>query len=128
MQHWYRSFYWRIGLSFVVLVVVVLVAQSAMFYYLIGRSGAARPPSQSPNNRAAIVAADVGSMLTDAPENDVGRYVNDQYRGDRYRVYVVMKSGAIAANTAEPLSDDLRRSAEAILAGTDLRKAERPPV
>ena len=35
---WYRSFYWRIGLSFVVLVVVVLAAQSAMFNYIMARA------------------------------------------------------------------------------------------
>ena len=37
---WYRSFYWRIGVSFVVLVVVVLVAQSVFFGYWLARSNA----------------------------------------------------------------------------------------
>ena len=35
---WYRSFYFRIGLSFVVFVVVILAAQRAMFSYVIARS------------------------------------------------------------------------------------------
>src|SRR5438093_133058 len=60
---WYRSFYFRIGFSFVIFVVIVLVAQSIMFSYLMSR----RPPSgRSPNNLAAIVAADVGSAIARA--------------------------------------------------------------
>jgi hypothetical protein len=31
---WYTSFYWRIGISFVLFVIVVLVAQSIMFSYM----------------------------------------------------------------------------------------------
>jgi hypothetical protein len=36
--HWYRSFYFRIGFSFVVFVVAVLAAQSAMFGYIMART------------------------------------------------------------------------------------------
>ncbi|OFV90335.1 MAG: hypothetical protein A3H95_03470 [Acidobacteria bacterium RIFCSPLOWO2_02_FULL_64_15] len=125
MQHWYRSFYWRIGLSFVVMVVAVLVAQSAMFNYLLSHSEASLP---GPNNLAASVAADIGSTLVNYPDSDLQQHVLSQYGGQSYRVYVVMKDGTTAANTAEALSDDLHRSAEAALMGTDLRKAARQPV
>ena len=45
---WYRSFYWRIGVSFVLLVAVVLLLQSAFFGYWLARSNAA-DPEHSPN-------------------------------------------------------------------------------
>lgn len=38
----YGSSYWRIGVSFVVLVVAVVVAQSVMFSYQMARAGRAR--------------------------------------------------------------------------------------
>ena len=58
---WYGSFYWRIGVSFVVVVIAVLVAQSAMFNYIAARN----PPfrGRSPNNLSAIVSADLGYAL-----------------------------------------------------------------
>ena len=59
---WYSSFYWRIGISFVLFVIVVLVAQSIMFSYMMARSTGPLP-SRSPNTLATIVAADVGSIL-----------------------------------------------------------------
>ena len=59
---WFRSFYFRIGFSFVVFVGVVLVAQSVLFR-LIGARSLDPFPNRSPNNRAAMVAADVGSAL-----------------------------------------------------------------
>ena len=66
VAHWYRSFYWRIGLSFVVLVVVVLASQSAMFNYLMAHAN--QLPGRSPNSVAAIVAADIGSALSQDPK------------------------------------------------------------
>lgn len=125
--HWYRSFYWRIGFSFMVLVVGVLVAQSAMFNYLMTRSRASRP-NQSPNNFAAIVAADVGSTLTETPYTDLQQYVTTQYGGQPFRVYLVMKDGQTVSITSDPLADGLRRSVEAVLNGTDLRKSGQQPV
>ena len=50
---WYSSFYWRIGISFVVFVVVVLVGQSLMVGY--ARSNGAFAPG-NPNATAAAVA------------------------------------------------------------------------
>ena len=71
---WYRSFYFRIGFSFVVFLAVVLVAQSMMFSYLI-----ARPPARSPNNLAAIVAADIGSALTQDPTDRKSTRLNSSH-------------------------------------------------
>jgi hypothetical protein len=68
--NWYRSFYWRIGVSFVVLVIVVLVAQSLFFGYWLARANL-EDTEHSPNNRAARVAADLGSLLAQQPAPDL---------------------------------------------------------
>jgi hypothetical protein len=57
----YRSFYWRIGISFVVFVIVVLVGQSLMVGY--ARANGAFAPG-NPNAAAAAIAAEVGPALT----------------------------------------------------------------
>ena len=51
---------WITAIVIVIFVVIVLVAQSIMFSYLMS---CRPPPGRSPNNLAAIVAADVGSTL-----------------------------------------------------------------
>jgi signal transduction histidine kinase len=60
---WYSSFYWRIGISFVVFVGVVLVGQSLMVGY--ARSNGALAPG-NPNAAAAAIAADLDTL--DMPE------------------------------------------------------------
>src|SRR5438876_4723925 len=69
-----RSFYFRIGFSFVVFVVAVLLAQNAMFSYVLSRSGNPLPP-RPPNNLAAIVSADIASTLAQDPGVDVSAYL-----------------------------------------------------
>ena len=111
---WYRSFYFRIGFSFVVFVVAVLAAQSAIFSYIISRS---RPfPLRSPNTVAAIVAADVGAALTQDAQIDLQEFVNREY-AQMQPLYLVMKVGSVAANRREPLAEPLRRSAAGLLGG-----------
>src|SRR5262249_41527726 len=73
---WYRSFYFRIGFSFVVFVVAVLVAQSVVFNLLLMRP---RFPGRSPNALAAIVAADVASAIAQDPALDVDGYLKREY-------------------------------------------------
>src|SRR5258705_2644165 len=98
---WYRSFYFRIGSSFVVFVVAILAAQSAMFSYMIARS---RPfPLRSPNNVAAIVAADIGAALTQDPTIDLQEYVTREF-SELQPMYLVMNAGLVAANRQEPLA------------------------
>src|SRR5207245_10418210 len=70
---WYRSFYWRIGVSFFVLVIAVLVAQSAMVTYLMRRGPFT---GRSPNNIAAIIAADFGSLHPHDPSLDLNAHLN----------------------------------------------------
>ena len=124
---WYRSFYWRIGLSFVVLVVVVLAAQSAMFNYIMARSNRSLP-GRSPNSVAAIVAADLGSALTQEPTLDIKEYFQSEYGELPMPVVVLMKDGREAANTPRALREDLRQSIEAILTGADVLYNGREPI
>ena len=120
---WYRSFYFRIGFSFVVFVVMVLVAQSVIFSVLL-----ARPPfpGRSPNNIAAIVAADLGSTLNQDPALDVQDYLLREY-ARLQPIYVVLKTGRVASNRSDPLADDIRRTVEGVLAGTDFKRTGTEP-
>jgi signal transduction histidine kinase len=120
---WYRSFYWRIGFSFLVFVIAVLLAQSAMLTYMIRR-----PPftGRSPNNIAAIVAADLGSTLAQDRSVDLDGYLHREY-GRVQPTYVVMKDGRVASNRSAPLSPELQRSVQGVLAGTDFRRRGSEP-
>ena len=54
-SRWYRSFYFRIGASFVVFMIAVVVAQSAIVGVMMRAGGGLGP--RPPNILAAIVAA-----------------------------------------------------------------------
>ena len=118
---WYRSFYFRIGFSFVVFVIGLLVTQSAIVNLVL-----ARPPFplRSPNNLVAILAADLGAALSQEPSLDLNAYLNGEY-ARLQPIYAVMKNGAIAANRAEPLTDVIRESVQAVLTGKDPRPRRR---
>jgi signal transduction histidine kinase len=122
---WFRSFYWRIGFSFVLCVVVVLVAQSVMFSYIMARSVPFR--GRSPNNLAAIVAADLGAALTQEPTLDLRSHLDREYGQLQFAVFVVMKDGRVAANRSEPLADGIRQSVEAVLAGSNFSQTGGEP-
>lgn len=120
---WYHSFYFRVGASFVVFVVAVLTAQSAIFGYIMARNGPF--PGRSPNTVAAIVAADVGAALAQDAQIDLQAFVNREY-AQLQPVYLVMKDGRVAANRPQPLADNLRRSAGALLGGDSFTRGQEP--
>ena len=111
---WYSSFYWRIGISFVVFVVVVLVAQSLMVGY--ARSSGAFAPG-NPNATAAAIAAELGKALTDDPHLDPSRFLSHTLSDRGPAVHVVMADGRVASASAQPLRADIERQARAMLAG-----------
>jgi signal transduction histidine kinase len=122
----FRSFYFRIGFSFVVFLVAVVVAQSAIFFYVLARAG--NPfPNRSPNNLTAIVAADVGSTLAQDPHADLQEYLVQQYGRIPFPLWIVLKDGRVVANTTRPLGDNLKRSAEASLHGVDFKRTGAVP-
>src|SRR5438105_4979540 len=120
---WYRSFYFRIGFSFVVFMVAVLAAQNLMLSYVLRQ---APFMGRSPNNLAAIIAADLGSTLTQDPAVDLQGYLNREY-GRLQPTYAVMRDGQIASNQAAPLAEELRRPVQAVLAGTDFKRTGTEP-
>ena len=120
LPSWSRSFYWRIAVSFVVLVVGVLVAQSLVFSYMMARSS---PTFLSPNTLALTVAADVQDILERDPSIDLQRYLEEKYRSAFNGLYVVLKDGRVASNTSVAMPEDIRLATVAVLAGSNTRVA-----
>src|SRR4030095_13140534 len=114
-SRWYRSFYWRIGISFLVLVVGVIVVQSVMFSAMM-RSASMAP--RAPHLRATSIAIEIGSALSREPSYDVAAYLRRTHGGDRQQIYVVESNGGVSGNTSQPLADETRRSALAMLGVT----------
>src|SRR5262245_8216525 len=96
---WYRSFYWRIATSFVVLVVVVLAAQSVMLSYLLSRQRGPFAPD-NPNAGAAAVAAAVGRALAADDAAPLAPHLPDA--ASRRPAYVVLRDGRVVSNGGEP--------------------------
>jgi signal transduction histidine kinase len=111
---WYSSFYWRIGISFVVFVVVVLVGQSLMVGY--ARASGAFAPG-NPNAAAAAIAAELGTALNSDPALDLSRFLAQQRPGPGPSTHIVMADGRVAASSGQPLRADIERQARAMLAG-----------
>jgi len=111
---WYRSFYFRIGFTFVLFVVFLIVLQG-----LVSNAVRMRSPlgGRSPNVVVAIVAADVTALLHQNPNDDVDRYLKREY-APAQPIYVVMKDGTTASNRATPLAADMRRYVDTLLAGS----------
>ena len=121
-----RSFYFRIGFSFALFVVGVLVAQSVLVSYVMTRSN--NPfPNRSPNNLAAIVAADVGATLAQNPAVNLQEYLVAGYGRIAFALWIVMKDGRVAGNTSQPLAGSFRRAAAASLDGVDYKRTGTSP-
>ena len=75
---WYRSFYWRIGITFVAFVVVFLLIQGI----ILRRAGATtRPPSEVFRGPvlAGEVAAEVGDMLNRGQDEELRAHLKSRY-------------------------------------------------
>jgi two-component system, OmpR family, sensor kinase len=121
----YGSFYWRLGISFLVFVLAVLVAQSVMFSYILAGANA-RNPSLSPNNLATSAAGEVGAALTANPDLNLRAYLTSRYGQEPWPVFVVMNDGSVSGNSTRVLSEDIRRSAESALRGTAVDRGSTP--
>src|SRR5215212_4500666 len=73
---WYRSFYWRIGITFVAFIVVFLIAQGVIL---------SRTPRVAPFDvfrapvLAAEVAADVADLLRRGQDVELSAHLNARY-------------------------------------------------
>src|SRR4029453_5112589 len=94
----FGSFYWRLGISFVVFVLAVLVAQSVMFSYILARTNA-RNPSLSPNNLAPSAATGGGPARPPPPAWGVGAFLPSRYGREPWPVFVVMSDGSVSGNS-----------------------------
>jgi signal transduction histidine kinase len=111
---WYSSFYWRIGISFVVFLVVVLIGQSLMVGY--ARANGAFAPG-NPNAAAAAIAAELGLALTSDPALDLSTFLARQRPVTGPTTHIVMANGPVVSRSGQPLRADIERQARAMLAG-----------
>src|SRR4029079_11138394 len=97
---WYRSFYFRIGFTFVLFVIGLIVLQG-----VVSNAVRMRSPlrGRSPNAVVAIVAADLGALLDQNASADVDAYLKREY-ADSQPIYVVMRDGSTASNRTAPLA------------------------
>jgi signal transduction histidine kinase len=108
---WYRSFYWRIGITFVAFVVVILITQGLILSLAISSSDA-QDQYRAPV-LAAEVAADVASVLARDRGADLDGYLKSRYpveRAGRY-VFVALRGGPMFSNTTDATPESIRLTA-----------------
>src|SRR5688500_7429938 len=108
---WYRSFYWRIGITFVAFVVVILITQGLILRYTIS-SDDAQDQFRAPV-LAAQVAADVASVLARDQGADLGAHLRSRYppeRAGRF-VFVALRGGPLFSSTTEEVPESIRLTA-----------------
>src|SRR5688572_26849857 len=109
---WYRSFYWRIGITFVAFVVVFLIVQGVILR---------RTPRQAPFDvfrgsvLAAEVAADVAERLDRGQTADLSAHLKSRYplpAADQFgwMVFVATRD-KMFSNTGGPLPGIVRLTA-----------------
>jgi two-component system, OmpR family, sensor kinase len=114
---WYRSFYWRIGITFVAFVVVFLIAQGVILR---------RTPRVLPFDvfRAPVLAAeaagDVADVLGRGQNVDLGAHLKSRYplaeTGEAgWVVFVALRDGSMYSSTGGPVPGSVRLTALAAL-------------
>jgi signal transduction histidine kinase len=93
---WYRSLYWRIALGFILCVAAVLAAQAGLFLWLASRTDPAL--LRSPQDLAAVTAAEISAALDASPDLDIDRYLAREYGRARYALALVMADGRVHRN------------------------------
>jgi signal transduction histidine kinase len=84
---WYRSFYWRIAIGFVMTVAVVLALQAALFLWLAATTDSLA--MRSPAHVVAVAAAELGSALEADPNLDVDAWLVREFGKGPHRVFVL---------------------------------------
>jgi signal transduction histidine kinase len=110
---WYRSFYWRIGITFVVFVVVFLIIQGI----ILRRQP--RAPGFDPFRApvlAAQAAADVADILSRGQEVDLDARLKSQYplpdpSKVGWVVFVALRDGPIFSSVRGPVPEYIRLTA-----------------
>lgn len=111
---WYRSFYWRIGITFVAFVVVFLIAQGVILR---------RTPRQLPFDvfrapvLAAEAAADVADVLGRGQNVDLRAHLKSRYplpadaAQAGWVVFLALPDGSIVSSTGGPVPGHVRLTA-----------------
>ena len=110
---WYRSFYWRIGITFVAFVVVFLIAQGLIL---------ARTPRPAPFDvfrpaiLAAEAAADVADVVSRGQATDLAAHLKSRYplpapEQAGWMVFVVLRDGSTFSSTGAPVPRPVRLQA-----------------
>lgn len=107
---WYRSFYWRIGITFVAFVVVFLIVQGIILRRTPRAPGF--DPFRGPA-LAAEVAADVGDILSRGEDVDLNARLKSRYPLPDldqvgWVVFVALRDGNTFANIDAPLPEYAR--------------------
>src|SRR5687768_10996843 len=108
---WYRSFYWRIGITFVAFVVVILITQGLILSFTIS-SNEAQDQFRAPV-LAAQVAADVASVLSGDQAANLDAHLRSRYppeQAGRF-VFVAVRGGPIFSNTTDEVPESIRLTA-----------------
>ena len=109
---WYRSFYWRIGITFVAFVVMILLTQGLILTHIISTEDA-QDQYRAPV-LAAEVVADVGSVLAHDRGADLDAHLKSRYppaKAGRY-VFIALPGGPVFSNTTEPIPENIRLTAK----------------
>ena len=124
---WYRSFYWRIGITFVAFVVVILITQGLILSYLIPRTNA-MDPYRAPV-LAAEVAADVASILKRGQGGDLSAHLKSRYPPEQAGrlVFVAFRGGAIFSSTTDEVPDSIRLTALSVFGERRLTASDEVP-
>jgi two-component system, OmpR family, sensor kinase len=124
---WYRSFYWRIGITFVAFVVVILITQGLVLSYVIPRTNAL-DPYRAPV-LAAEVAADVAPMLKGGHAVDLGAHLRSRYPPEEAGrlVFVAFRGGTIFSSTSGEVPESIRLTAMSAFGDRRLEPADQVP-
>jgi signal transduction histidine kinase len=108
---WYRSFYWRIGITFVAFVVVILTTQGLILSHIIS-SDDEQDQFLAPV-LAAEVAADVAAVLAHDRGADLGAHLRSRYppeEAGRF-VFVALRGGSMYSSTTDAVPESIRLTA-----------------
>ncbi|HEX7282967.1 MAG TPA: HAMP domain-containing sensor histidine kinase [Vicinamibacterales bacterium] len=105
---WYRSFYWRIGVTFVAFVVAILITQGLILSKIF--SAEDEQDQYRAPVLAAEVAADVAALLTRDPAADLGAHLRSQYPPEEARrfVFVALPGGRLFSSTTDEVPENIR--------------------
>ena len=94
---WYRSLYWRIALGLIAFLALMLAAEGGIFLWMTDRI-AGSMPARSPRRLAALVASDLGTVLTADSNIDIDAYLREQFGEVLQTFVVIMRDGQILTN------------------------------